>query len=82
MYYKYLSLFIIFYFIIRLIDKKEPFDNCKNISNIYNERLEYFKEKKSNLLLGYHPNNYIYKTLLMESDDPIPVNANYWFHEY
>lgn len=59
----------------------EGFDNC-GILNHYNSKLNSIKEKQARMDLGYNTNEYIYKSLLMESDEPLPVNANFWFHEY
>ena len=64
------------------MNKRENFDNCKNTPEIYKKIQEKIKKNNVKQLLGYTPNNYIYKTLIMESDDPLPVNSNYWFHEY
>ena len=66
---------------LSFINITEGFNNC-GILNHYNSKLNSIKEKQARMDLGYNPNNYIYKTLLMESDEPLPVNANYWFHEY
>ena len=64
------------------MNKKENFDNCKNTPEIYKNVQEKIKKNTVRPLLGYTPNNYIYKTFIMKSDDPLPVNSNYWFHEY
>lgn len=60
----------------------------KNKENFSNCPMKYYLKQEQILnnnvrpMLGYNPNNYIYKTFLMESDEPLPVNANFWFHEY
>ena len=59
----------------------EAFNNCE-ILNYHNSKLNNIKKKQAKMDLGYNPNDYIYKTLLMDSDIPVPVNANYWFHKY
>ena len=82
MYLKYVFLLIILLLVLKSYISVENFDNCSEIQNIYNSRLEYFKNNKYGLMLGYNPNDYIYKTLMMKSDDPLPVNANYWYNKY
>ena len=83
MYYKWLFLFLILFFIIYSCNnKKENFDNCPGISGLYNDRINFLKNKKYGLLLGFNPNDYIYKTLLMDSNEPIPVNANFWLKKF
>ena len=82
MYLKCVLLLIILLFILKSFMLVENYDNCLDTPNIYNAQLERFKKAQNPLLLGYNPNDYIYKTLIMESDIPLPVNANYWFHEY
>ena len=80
MYLKCIFLLVILLLVLK--SSIEGYDNCSEIQNIYNSRLEYFKNNKHGLMLGYNPNDYIYKTLMMESDDPLPVNANYWYNKY
>ena len=80
MYLKCMFLLVILLLVLK--SSIEGYDNCSEIQNIYNSRLEYFKNNKHGLMLGYNPNDYIYKTLMMESDDPLPVNANYWYNKY
>ena len=82
MYLKCVFLLVILLLILKSFISVEGYDNCTDIQNIFNSRLEHFKGEKHGLMLGYNPNDYIYKTLIMESDDPLPVNANYWFHKY
>ena len=82
MYLKCMFLLVILLLVLKSYISVENFDNCSEIQNIYNSRLEYFKNNKHGLMLGYNPNDYIYKTLMMESDDPLPVNANYWYNKY
>tara|TARA_B100001109_G_C18746191_1_gene419042 strand:- start:519 stop:767 length:249 start_codon:yes stop_codon:yes gene_type:complete len=82
MYLKCLLLIILFLIILKPLISVEGFDNCTNTPNIFNSHLENLKKQKHPLLLGYNPNDYIYKTLLMESKVPLPVNANYWYHKY
>lgn len=79
MYFKVLFLFVILVILLKNII--EGYNNC-SILNYHNTRLNIIKDSKMTMDLGYNPNDYIYKTLLMESDKPLPVNANYWFHEY
>ena len=66
---------------ISLTNIIEGFNNCA-ILNYYNSKLNSIKNYQAKMDLGYSPNDYIYKTLLMDSDIPVPVNANYWFHKY
>jgi len=82
MYLKCMFLLVILLLVLKSYISVENFENCSEIQNIYNSRLEYFKNNKHGLMLGYNPNDYIYKTLMMESDDPLPVNANYWYNKY
>ena len=82
MYLKCMFLLVILLLVLKSYISVENFENCSGIQNIYNSRLEYFKNNKHGLMMGYNPNDYIYKTLMMESDEPLPVNANYWFHKY
>ena len=79
MYFKVLFLLVIIVILLKNII--EGYNNCA-ILNYHNTRLNIIKDSKMTMDLGYNPNDYIYKTLLMESDEPLPVNANYWFHEY
>ena len=80
MYLKCIFLLVILLLVLK--SSIEGYDNCSEIQNIYNSRLEYFKNNKHGLMMGYNPNDYIYKTLMMESDEPLPVNANYWYNKY
>ena len=84
MYYKCLFLFFLIIFIIFICkyNNKENFDNCSDCNEYYSNRLQDIQKRNLRPLLGYHPNDYIYKMLLMDSDEPLPVNANFWFHEY
>ena len=82
MYLKCMFLLVILLLVLKSYISVENFENCSEIQNIYNSRLEYFKNNKHGLMLGYNPNDYIYKTLMMKSDDPLPVNANYWYNKY
>ena len=82
MYLKYVFLLVILLLVLKSYISVENFENCSEIQNIYNSRLEYFKNNKHGLMMGYNPNDYIYKTLMMESDEPLPVNANYWYNKY
>ena len=82
MYLKCMFLLVILLLVLKSYISVENFENCSEIQNIYNSRLEYFKNNKHGLMLGYNPNDYIYKTLMMESDEPLPVNANYWYNKY
>ena len=82
MYLKCMFLLVILLLVLKSYISVENFENCSEIQNIYNSRLEYFKNNKHGLMMGYNPNDYIYKTLMMESDDPLPVNANYWYNKY
>ena len=59
----------------------EGLNNCA-ILNYYNSKLNSIKNFKAKMDLGYTPNNYIYNSFLVKSGDPLPVNANFWFHEY
>ena len=82
MYLKCMFLLVILLLVLKSYISVENFENCSEIQNIYNSRLEYFKNNKHGLMMGYNPNDYIYKTLIMKSDDPLPVNANYWYNKY
>ena len=83
MYYKWLFLLIfLIIFICKLKKSKENFDNCSDCNEYYSNRLRDIQQINLRQLLGYHPNDYIYKMFLMDSDEPLPVNANYWFHKY
>ena len=80
MYLKCIFLLVILLLVLK--SSIEGYDNCSEIQNIYNSRLEYFKNNKHGLMIGYNPNDYIYKTLMWKSEDPLPVNANYWYNKY
>ena len=83
MYYKWLLLLVfLIIFICKLKKSKENFDNCSDCNEYYSNRLQDIQQINLRQLLGYHPNDYIYKMFLMDSDEPLPVNANYWFHKY
>lgn len=79
MYFK--IIFIIMIIILSFTNITEGYDNCE-ILNYHNSKLNSIKDYPAKMDLGYNPNDYIYKTLLMDSDIPVPVNANYWFHKY
>ena len=79
MYFK--IIFIIMIIILSFTNITEGYGNC-GILNYYNSKLNSIKRKQTKMDLGYSSNDYIYKTLLMDSDIPLPVNANYWFHKY
>lgn len=79
MYFK--IIFILMILMLSFTKISEGFDNC-GILNYYNSRLANLKKKQTTMNLGYNSNDYIYKSLLMESDEPLPVNANFWFHKY
>lgn len=76
----FFKLLMIFLFIIYIFNKdiKETFDNC--IENVYNNNLEVFKKNQGKMSLGHNSNEYIYKTLIMSSDEPLPVNANFFYN--
>ena len=78
----FFKLVMIILMVILMINKdiKETFENC--IEYAYNNNLQVFKNNPAKMLLGYNPNDYIYKTLLMVSDDPLPVNANFFYNKY
>lgn len=78
----FFKLIIVLLFVIYLFNKdiKETFENC--IEYAYNNNLQVFKNNPAKMSLGYNPNDYIYKTLLMVSDDPLPVNANFFNNKY
>ena len=78
----FFKLLMIFLFIIYIFNKdiKETFENC--IENVYNNNLEVFKKNQGKMSLGYNSNDYIYKTLIMSSDVPLPVNANFFYNKY
>ena len=82
MYYKWLLLLVFLIIFICKLKKKENFDNCSDCNEYYSNRLQDIQQINLRQLLGYHPNDYIYKTYLMESGEPLPVNANFWFHHY
>ena len=84
MYYKWLLLlvFLIIFICKFKLKKKENFDNCSDCNEYYSNRLQDIQQINLRQLLGYHSNDYIYKMFLMDSDEPLPVNANYWFHKY
>ena len=68
MYLKCMFLLVILLLVLKSFISVEGYDNCSEIQNIYNSRLEYFKNNKHGLMMGYNPNDYIYKTLMMKSD--------------
>ena len=78
----FFKLVMIILMVILMINKdiKETFKNC--IEYAYNNNLQIFKNNQGKMSLGYNPNDYIYKTLLMVSDDPLPVNANFFNNKY
>jgi len=80
MYYKWLFLLIIIIVFTNRI--KENFDNCFDCNECYNNRLQDIQKKNKRQLLGYNPNDYIYKIFLMDSEEPLPVNANFWINKY
>ena len=82
MYYKWLLLLVFLIIFICKLKKKENFDNCYDCNEYYSNRLQDIQQINLRQLIGYHPNDYIYKMFLMDSDEPLPVNANYWFHKY
>lgn len=59
---------------------KEGYTDCK--SKLYNKNLEEIKKNKGEVLLGYNSNDYIYKTLMLTSKEPLPVNANFFLGKY
>tara|TARA_B100001093_G_C26188145_1_gene742756 strand:+ start:271 stop:522 length:252 start_codon:yes stop_codon:yes gene_type:complete len=59
---------------------KEGYKDCK--SELYNKNLEEIKKNKGEVLLGYNSNDYIYKTLMLTSKEPLPVNANFFLGKY
>lgn len=59
---------------------KEGYTDCKGLS--YNKNLEEIKKNKGEVLLGYNSNDYIYKTLMLTSKEPLPVNANFFLGKY
>ena len=82
MYYKWLLLLVFLIIFICKLKKKENFDNCSDCNEYYSNRLQDIQQINLRQLIGYHPNDYIYKMFLIDSDKPLPVNANYWFHKY
>lgn len=78
----FFKLVMIIFILILVFNKdiKESFQNC--IEYAYNNNLQVFKKNQGKMSLGYNPNDYIYKTLLMQSDDPLPVNANFFNNKY
>ena len=79
MFFKLIILLLFFMYLFNT-DVKETFKNC--IEYAYYNNLQVFKSNQGKMSLGYHPNDYIYKTLLMKSDDPLPVNANFFNNKY
>jgi len=59
---------------------KEGYIDCKSL--LYNKNLEEIKKNKGEVLLGYNSNDYIYKTLMLTSKEPLPVNANFFLGKY
>ena len=59
---------------------KEGYKDCKGL--LYNKNLEEIKKNKHEVLLGYNSNDYIYKTLMLTSKEPLPVNANFFLGKY
>ena len=78
MYLKCVFVIVILLLVLKFYISVEGYDNCSEIQNIYNSRLEYIKNNKHELMMGYNPNGYIYKSLMNKSGVPLPVNANYW----
>ena len=59
---------------------KEGYKDCIGLS--YNKNLEEIKKNKGEVLLGYNSNDYVYKTLMLTSKEPLPVNANFFLGKY
>ena len=75
----FLWLFLLIMILYLCKKNKESFSNCPMKHYLKQEKI---LKNSVRPMLGYNPNDYIYKTFLMESDEPLPVNANFWFHEY
>ena len=81
---QYLFLLLLIILLFHLNNNiKEGFDGCEIH---YNNRLQKIFEKgkgrQSYPMRGYTGNEYLYKMEFMDSDDPIPVNANFFLGKY
>ena len=52
------------------------------VSRYLDKILEEIKKNKGEVLLGYNSNDYVYKTLMLTSKEPLPVNANFFLGKY
>ena len=78
---QYLILLIIIIFMNQDHKIYEGFDGCEIH---YNNRLQKIFENndQSYPMRGYTGNEYLYKMEFMDSDEPIPMNANFFLGKY
>ena len=61
----------------------ESYYNCpNNIVNLNHKLQTLLKKSKNNPMRGYTKNEYLYKMEILESKDPLPVNANFFLNKY
>ena len=61
----------------------ETYSNCPNNILHFNHNLQrLFKKSKSYPMRGYTNNDYLYKMEILQSKDPLPINANFFLNKY